>query len=50
LPRRGRDDIRPADGSGERDAVLRHVADQTGLTFTTEKRTVRVLSIQKAAQ
>jgi hypothetical protein len=48
VPRRALTDIRPADGSGERDAVLRHMAEQTGLTFATEKRRVWVLSVQKA--
>jgi RNA polymerase sigma factor (sigma-70 family) len=47
-PRRSRDDVRPADGSADRDAVLKHVAAQTGVTFTTEKRKVWVLSIKKA--
>jgi hypothetical protein len=46
-PRRGVFDIRPADGSGDRDAVLKRVADQTGLTFTAEKRKVWVLAVTK---
>jgi hypothetical protein len=46
-PRRSRDDIRPADASADREAVLKHVAAQTGVTFTTEKRKVGVLVIKK---
>jgi hypothetical protein len=47
-PRRSREDVRPADGSAERDAVLKHVADQTDVTFTTEKRKVWVLTLKRA--
>ena len=47
-PRRSREDVRPVDGSAGRDAVLKHVAEQTGVTFATEKRKVWVLSVKKA--
>jgi uncharacterized protein (TIGR03435 family) len=46
-PRRSSDDIRPTDASSDRDAVLKHVATQTGVTFITEKRKVGVLVIEK---
>jgi hypothetical protein len=45
-PRRSVDAIRPADGSADREAVLKHVAAQTGVTFATEKRKVGVLVIK----
>jgi RNA polymerase sigma factor (sigma-70 family) len=48
FPRRSRTDIRPPDASAERDAVLKHVAEQTGLAFKSEKRKVWVLSVRKA--
>jgi hypothetical protein len=48
FPRRSRTDVRPADASADRDAVLKHIAEQTGLTFRGEKRKVWVLSVRKA--
>jgi hypothetical protein len=48
FPRRSRTDVRPQDASADRDAVLKHVAAQTGLTFESTKRKVWVLSIRKA--
>lgn len=50
FPRRSGSDIRPTDASADRDAVLTHVAEQTGLTFRAEKRKVWVLSVRKAAK
>jgi uncharacterized protein (TIGR03435 family) len=47
-PRRAGDDIRPTDASADREAVLKHLAAQTGVTFTTERRKVGVLAIKKA--
>jgi uncharacterized protein (TIGR03435 family) len=47
-PRRSWDDTRPVDGSADREAILKHVTAQTGVTFTTEKRKVGVLVIKKA--
>ena len=47
-PRRSRDDLRPADASADREAVLKHLAVQTGVTFTTEKRKVEVLTLRRA--
>ncbi|HJZ54869.1 MAG TPA: hypothetical protein VKE74_07910 [Gemmataceae bacterium] len=46
--RRAAGDVRPKDLSAERGAVLKHVAAQTGLTVTSEKRKVWVLSVKKA--
>jgi hypothetical protein len=46
-PRRSWDDVRPTDASADREAILKHVAAQTGVTFTTEKRKVGVLTIKK---
>jgi hypothetical protein len=33
---------------GDEDAVIKKVAEQTGLTFTRERRDVRVLVVEKA--
>ncbi|MBX9622548.1 MAG: sigma-70 family RNA polymerase sigma factor, partial [Gemmataceae bacterium] len=46
--KRAEGDSRPKDLSADRDAVLKHVAAQTGLRFTTEKRTVWVLTLRRA--
>jgi RNA polymerase sigma factor (sigma-70 family) len=48
FPRRSGTDVRPTDVAADRDAVLKHVAEQTGLTFRGEKRKVWVLSVRKA--
>jgi hypothetical protein len=41
-------DSRPKDRSADREAVIKHVAAQTGMRFTTGKRKVWVLSVKKA--
>lgn len=46
--RRAAGDSRPKDLSADRESVLKHLAAQTGLTVTTEKRKVWVLSVKKA--
>ena len=46
--RRAAGDARPKDLSADRGAVLKHVAVQTGLTVTSDRRKVWVLSVKKA--